>query len=51
MLFDEPDDVVVLVRRWLEAALAIGSNDELVTVYAQYCPNVHTTGSASHPAY
>ena len=34
MLFDKTDDVVVLVRRRLEAALAIGSNDELVTVYA-----------------
>ena len=34
MLFDKTNDVVVLVRRRLEAALAIGSNDELVTVYA-----------------
>ena len=34
MLFDEAYDIVVLMRWRLEAALAIGSNDELVTVYA-----------------
>ena len=34
MFLDKADDVVVLMRRWLEAALTVGCDDELVTMNA-----------------